>query len=376
MLAAAVVTATIAACQSIGPGSIPRDRLDYAGAIADSWKEQTLLNIIRLRYFDTPTFLDIASVISSYQLQGEVRFGAEIFPNARADSNQMFGATGIFSDRPTISYAPLAGEKFVNSLLRPIPPQAVFAMVISGHRVDYVFQATVRGINDVYNYSGLPSRARPEDPQFSQLIAALRRLQQGGALGMRIERRVDPRERQRSGRRGESAGDSRGEEWLNVEETWLFFRERVDERTAEDIRFVKQALGIRPEARELRLVFGSLRQKEDEIALLTRSIMEILVELSAGVEIPEQHVAEGRARPLPRRPKARGDPRDDLIAHVHSGNEAPADAFVAVRYRGYAFWIDDRDIDSKRVFTFLRMFTSIAETGVSPQVPILTIPAN
>ena len=74
--------------------------------------------------------------------------------------------------------------------------------------------------------------------------------------------------------------------------------------------------------------------------------------------------------------RPRGDARDDLIAHVHSGNEAPADAFVAVRYRGYTFWIDDRDIDSKRVFTFLRMFSSIAETGVTPQVPILTIPAN
>ena len=44
--------------------------------------------------------------------------------------------------------------------------------------------------------------------------------------------------------------------------------------------------------------------------------------------------------------------------------------------RGHWFWVDDRDLPSKRVFTFFRMFSSIAETGVTPQLPVLTIPAN
>ena len=47
-----------------------------------------------------------------------------------------------------------------------------------------------------------------------------------------------------------------------------------------------------------------------------------------------------------------------------------------MRYRNYWFWIDDRDLGSKRAFTFLRIFSSIAETGAVPQVPIITIPAN
>ena len=39
-------------------------------------------------------------------------------------------------------------------------------------------------------------------------------------------------------------------------------------------------------------------------------------------------------------------------------------------------WVDDRDLGSKRIFSFLMVFSSIAETGVVPQVPVLTIPAN
>jgi hypothetical protein len=66
--AVAFLTFSIAACTSIGPGTVPRDRIDYASAIGNSWKEQTLLNIVKLRYADMPIFLEVAQVIAGYQL--------------------------------------------------------------------------------------------------------------------------------------------------------------------------------------------------------------------------------------------------------------------------------------------------------------------
>jgi len=98
-----------------------------------------------------------------------------------------------------------------------------------------------------------------------------------------------------------------------------------------------------------------------------------MAELSAGVEVPEQDMTEGRATATPP-PGSR--PRRLPVAHVHAVSERPADAYIATRYRDHWFWVDDRDLASKRVFTFLMVFSSIAETGPAPQVPILTIPAN
>ena len=327
-----------------------RDRMGYGSAVADSWKEQTLLNITKLRYFDTPVFLDISSVVSSYSLQTELSLAARIFPSSRTDTFREFGATGTYIDRPTISFTPVTGKKYIDALLRPIPPQAIVAMIQAGHEADFIMRGTVRSINGVHNASASPGRARDEDPTFDRVIDAFRQIQQAGALGMRIEKR--------------------GTE----EVTLLYFDEKGGKRLGEEIRYLREALGLDPAAKELLLTFGSIQRSPGEISMLSRSILEILVELSAGVDVPDQHLNEQRARSLPR-PRDRGA-RVQPLVHIHSGAEQPADAFAAVRYRDYWFWIDDRDLHSKRAFTFLMMFSSIAETGIAPQAPIITIPAN
>lgn len=37
-------------CFTIGPRTVARDRFDYSTAISESWKRQTLLNLIKIRY--------------------------------------------------------------------------------------------------------------------------------------------------------------------------------------------------------------------------------------------------------------------------------------------------------------------------------------
>ena len=184
---ALVAVSLVAGCQTIGTGSVTRDRMGYAAAIGDSWKEQMLLNIVKLRYLDTPVYLDVSSVISSYSLASDVGIAANVFPRATEGNNLGLSATGRYSESPTISYIPLTGDRLVKSMLRPIPPETVFTTIGGGGRADFILRAVVQAINGIYNVSTSPSRARRNDPRFIRVAEALRRIEEAGALGVRIE---------------------------------------------------------------------------------------------------------------------------------------------------------------------------------------------
>ena len=103
-------------CKNIGPRAIARDRAEYSDSISDSWKRQTLLNIVKLRYFDPPIFVDVGQIVAGYSLETSVNVGGQISSaNAIQGNSATFGGAAKFTDRPTITYTPLTGNKFIKS---------------------------------------------------------------------------------------------------------------------------------------------------------------------------------------------------------------------------------------------------------------------
>lgn len=350
----ALVAATLmlTACSTLGPSTIERDRSDYATVIATTWKEQTLLNIVKLRYADAPVYLEVSSVISSTAIQSQVNLSASWFSGSPAEGNsQTLGASGLYTDRPTISYTPLSGERFSRYLLTPLSPAAIFSLIQAGYPVDRVLHLTTRAANGLYNRSTSPSRLRSADPEFYAVLDALRRIQRSEKLGMRISQRA--------------GADS---ELLLIADT----RSEIVEK---DRQLVRQSLHLRPDAEVLHLTFGSVQRNDSEVALLTRSMSEIFSEIAATIDAPPIHVQEGRANPAPALPVVSSE-WDAPLVRIFSSEHKPDNAYAAVRYRDHWFWIDDRDLRSKSEFLFILVLLSLAETGVAPETPVITIPAN
>lgn len=359
----------LAGCSSIGPATIKRDRTDYSSAMGNSWKEMQLLNIVKYRYFDPPVFLDVPSVVSQQEIEARTRAEAQFFDHelTNVSGTQNFAfirAEGRYTDRPTISYTPITGPSLVDLLLRPVPPATILAMIDAGYPADFIVERTVKSINDLYNYSLIAIRGgRPGDPRFREVMAALRRLQQAGAIAARTTRG----EEQASSTSG-TAGPGETKPLV----TTVYFRRHASAAAERDIAHVKSLLGLDPKRDEFK-VTGGPRHKPDEIAVDSRSLQEVLEEFAAGVDVPEGEVADGRATPVP---AFAASPYSAPLIHVYSDDGPPDDAYTAVYYQQRWFWIANDDLRSKLDFLFLMVFSALVEARSIPQVPLVTISAG
>jgi hypothetical protein len=346
---AALAVTSLTSCATFGPATVARDRFKYTDAISESWKRQMLLNMVKLRYKDAPIFLDVSSIINQYALEGEIDIGLS-WSDGLAGNSQGIGGRGRYADRPTITYQPLMGKKFARSLMTPIPPSAILSLNQSGYRTDSVFRLCVQSINGIYNRFGRFTSAIHADPEYYELMASLRTIQDSRGFGVRIK-------------------NPKSEEW----EAALFFRtENVDPEVAEEIATVKDLLGLNSKLAEYQVVYGSFARDDTEIAIQTRSMLEILNELGSYIDVPEDHVTEKRVSPNPVDEKLYAQ----RLIRVYSAVEKPDNAYVAANYRSHWFWIDDRDLQSKGLFTFLMFLFSLAETGETERAPVLTLPAG
>lgn len=351
LLALPLLLGITTGCKHVGPQTVSVDRFDYSTAIGDSWKQQTLLNIVKIRYMDLPVFVDVASIVAGYSLETGVSVGGS-FPETTTlgGNTATLGGSARFTDRPTITYVPLTGEKFLRGMITPLDPKNIFFMLQSGYAADFILGLSVESLNGVRNRSTAGGKMTEADPEFVRALQLLRELQAAGGFGMRVE--DDP---------------SKGSPGV-----MFFRREEMPPEILDKAAEVRRLLKLSAEAQKFLLTYSPVRGTAGELAVNSRSMLQIMGAFASHIHVPEAHRQNGSALPGF---DALGDGSADKV-RVHSGQDKPAGAFVAVRYRDHWFWIDDSDWQTKRALTAVMFFFTLADTGGNEKLPLITIPAQ
>ena len=169
-----VVLLLLATGCSMHTQAIRRDFADYNQTIHYNNSQQMLLNLVRLKYRETPLFMEVGALSASYDVSGNFELGAGRISDANAISGEVGGR---FSARPTITYTPLSGEMYVKRVLAEIDPETFILLVHSGWPVDVLCHVIVEKISGNQNNEDEESYS-----QFQELVQVLAEAQDGGRL--------------------------------------------------------------------------------------------------------------------------------------------------------------------------------------------------
>jgi hypothetical protein len=409
LLALAAAALPPAGC-AVGPRALRRDRLRYNEAVKASSEEQLLLNIVRLRYTDTPSSLAVTSVADQYELARSL--GLTPFFTSAAAGQALGGyrstvlpqANLSAATRPTLTFTPEDDQEFTRRLFTPLSLEAVASLSKTTWPTDTVFRLWLENINWVSNAetaSGPTPRDPPEFADFLEGIGALQRLTRRKLATIFIEEKDDPvgddfpADKVTAEAMARVAKD--GFEFRKAGNTgnWRLVRkkEQATLRLAEnakadpDFRTFCRVFRLDPARTSFDLTAAKLdpylkdapKEGLDKLDLETRSLLQVLFFVSQGVELPPGHAASGIA---PVTVEADGRPFDWqqvlgglFRVYASAGKSPPPCASVAVCYRGYWYYIDDRDQATESTFALLLEVSRLQLTGEKGSSgPVLTLP--
>ena len=172
--------AVVFATGCAGPLALRHSRQKYNDAIQATSAEQLLLNLVRLRYRDRPSFMELTSLSTQFTFEETSSLGVDI-PESALDKLSLGAAFGA-SERPTVTYDPLQGGEFVERLISPLNEETIILLIRSGWSIDRVLRMTVQDLNGIENArrSSGPTPAtisQDEYERFLEVVGALRKLQ-------------------------------------------------------------------------------------------------------------------------------------------------------------------------------------------------------
>jgi hypothetical protein len=397
----AVFSAMLTASGCLGPKAVRLTRLNYNEAYRITNDEQLLMNIVRLRYADSPVFIDLPNITSQFEISSRGNYLGGFGNQYHGPTNLGFGDI-LARDTPTLSYHPREGKEIAKALLTPLSAE-LFSVVTAGANTEQLLLMTLNDMNDVPNAIRSTVMVPPvpgDNTEFRQGVRQLARLIELDGIELSISTTEEP----------DAASDPiptrqlGGNDLINAAKDGYVFRAKGDQA----MTLLKREKGLvlhvqpnfmdSPEIREFARIFkvrpglpayrikselsenvstaGLPKRADDTLYLNMRSILQIMIFLSKGVSVPDEHVIAGV---VPTTVGKDGQTYDwtnvtSGVFSVHVQKHRPRDAEIAVHYRGYWFFIARDDVSSRAVISILEVLFSLEESAERPGGPLLTLP--
>ncbi|WP_290495148.1 hypothetical protein [Hyphomonas sp. UBA4494] len=362
--------AALAACahpnRPVSP--IESDTLAYSSAISDARQEQLLMNIVRLRYNDPVTFVDAERITTTENTQINGMLASALALGGQNLDEVLNGNVGTnMSSQPSIAYSALRGSDYAQQILQPLPPATIFLMSQSGWSVERLMLCCVSRIGDLENAraaAGPTPPVMPDNARFRELAALMRSLQERGQLMVQV---VDPDT-------SETDGDGKPRVILKWDRTSELGQQLADFFR----RYWVSDVSVIPGDRYITEI-STRGNALGDYAARGRSLLGVLSALSQSVHVPEAHRDIARAsQPVLehsddpcRAPGGWHDVNGGLFA-VQSAAARPATATIAVEYRDYWFYVDDRCHDAKETLNLLDHLYAL-QAGISSDATTLLL---
>jgi hypothetical protein len=392
---------------ALGPRSLERNRLPYNEAVKATSEQQLLLNIVRLRYTDSPSSLSISSIAHQQEVVAALR-AVPFFTSAAAGDVGSYrgavlpGAELSGASRPTLSYTPIDDQEFTRRLFTPITLEGIAYLAKTTWPIATVFRLYLENLNWVSNAETASGPTPREPPVYAEFLAgvlALQRLQDRSAAVLHS------REREERLTDGVPGGDGTAAAAVEAAKAGLEYRKdekggwavvkkrqqpvlrlgRVADDDPDLLAFCR-AFKLDPARRTFELTAEKLDPflaegpgvVLDVLDMETRSLLQVLYFVAHGVEVPPEHVASGAA-PQTVEPDGRVFDWGQVLAGLFkvcwaAGKRPPPTAHVAVHYLGYWFYIDQRDRDTMATFSLLLELSRLELGAKVGAAPVLTLP--
>ncbi len=388
----------------LGPKAVNQTRMRYNEVYRDTNDEQILLNIVRLRYADSPVFIDLPSITSQFELAGRGNYLGGRGNQFPGQTNLGFGDLAL-RDTPTLSYHPRAGQDLAKPLLTPLTTE-LLRVVNAGANLEQFLVMAVNDLNDVPNANRatlLVPRVADENSAYRYGISMLTALLDRRAIELTVgtiedNERSDPI----------PVSLLKGSDFLSAAKDGYAFHVEKDGEHATlrrkdkglvmriyprefdsfEMQQVVRIFGLKPRLPVYKVKSELAEEgikalpigppQSDTLYLSMRSLLQIAVFLSKGVVVPEEHMRNGVA---PTTPGPEGRPYDWTqvtkgLFCVQVQASKPRDAEVAVKYRGYWFYIPKNDVESRSVMAIIELLFAFQEADIKQLGPLLTIPTG